>query len=142
MTAIFSRVRLNARQVAAMVGFVILASLAQMVAQALVSRMIDGVAGNDQKTIIVLAIAIVGPTGAGKTTLINLLMRFYETGGGEIRVDGINTKEMKRSELRMPLFIRCPAVMTWSFPKARRISPRGRGSFLPLRGPSLRIRRS
>ena len=59
MTAIFSRVRLNARQVAAMVVFVMLASLAQMVAPALVSRMIDGVAGNDQKTIIVLAIATV-----------------------------------------------------------------------------------
>ena len=45
-------------------------------------------------------IAIVGPTGAGKTTLINLLMRFYEIGGGEIIVDGVNTREMTRHELR------------------------------------------
>lgn len=45
-------------------------------------------------------IAIVGPTGAGKTTLINLLMRFYEINGGQIVVDGINTKEMTRNELR------------------------------------------
>lgn len=45
-------------------------------------------------------IAIVGPTGAGKTTLINLLMRFYEINGGEIWVDGVNTKEMTRHELR------------------------------------------
>ena len=44
--------------------------------------------------------AIVGPTGAGKTTLINLLMRFYEINGGEIWVDGENTKDMTRHELR------------------------------------------
>ena len=44
--------------------------------------------------------AIVGPTGAGKTTLINLLMRFYEINGGEIWLDGVNTKEMTRHELR------------------------------------------
>ncbi len=45
-------------------------------------------------------IAIVGPTGAGKTTLVNLLMRFYEINAGEIRVDGVNIKNIKRSELR------------------------------------------
>ena len=44
-------------------------------------------------------VAIVGPTGAGKTTLVNLLMRFYETTGGDILIDGVNTRDMKRSEV-------------------------------------------
>ena len=45
-------------------------------------------------------VAIVGPTGAGKTTLINLLMRFYEINGGAIMVDGVNIQDMPRKELR------------------------------------------
>ena len=45
-------------------------------------------------------IAIVGPTGAGKTTLVNLLMRFYELNAGKISVDGVDIKNIKRSELR------------------------------------------
>ncbi len=45
-------------------------------------------------------VAIVGPTGAGKTTLINLLMRFYEVNSGAISVDGVNIKDMSREELR------------------------------------------
>ncbi|HOV26280.1 MAG TPA: ABC transporter ATP-binding protein [Pseudobacteroides sp.] len=45
-------------------------------------------------------IAIVGPTGAGKTTLVNLLMRFYEINAGEISIDGTNIVNIKRSELR------------------------------------------
>nr|WP_294492920.1 ABC transporter ATP-binding protein [uncultured Mediterraneibacter sp.] len=45
-------------------------------------------------------IAVVGSTGAGKTTLINLLMRFYEINGGKITVDGVPTTEMTRSGLR------------------------------------------
>ena len=44
--------------------------------------------------------AIVGPTGAGKTTLINLLMRFYEINGGKIIVDGVESSKMTRHELR------------------------------------------
>jgi ATP-binding cassette subfamily B protein len=45
-------------------------------------------------------IAIVGPTGAGKTTLVNLIMRFYEVDAGTIHLDGIDTAEMTRRELR------------------------------------------
>ena len=45
-------------------------------------------------------VAIVGPTGAGKTTLVNLLMRFYEIDAGAIRIDGIDSLEMSRDELR------------------------------------------
>ena len=45
-------------------------------------------------------IAIVGPTGCGKTTFINLLMRFYDPQGGSIELDGINTMDMERSALR------------------------------------------
>ena len=45
-------------------------------------------------------IAIVGPTGAGKTTLVNLLMRFYEVNGGKIAIDGVDIRKMSRQELR------------------------------------------
>ena len=47
-----------------------------------------------------MKVAIVGPTGAGKTTMVNLLMRFYETNGGDILIDGKSIKEMSRTELR------------------------------------------
>ena len=45
-------------------------------------------------------VAIVGPTGAGKTTLVNLIMRFYEVQGGVITVDGVDIRDMRRGDLR------------------------------------------
>ncbi len=47
-----------------------------------------------------MKVAIIGPTGAGKTTLVNLLMRFYELTSGDILVDGVSIKDMARTELR------------------------------------------
>lgn len=46
-----------------------------------------------------MKVAIVGPTGAGKTTMVNLLMRFYETNSGDITIDGVSIKDMSREEL-------------------------------------------
>ncbi|TNC17188.1 ATP-binding cassette domain-containing protein [Georgenia sp. 311] len=48
-------------------------------------------------------VAVVGPTGAGKTTLVNLLMRFYEIDSGAILLDGVDTREMTRHDLREPI---------------------------------------
>lgn len=58
-------------------------------------------------------IAIVGPTGVGKTTLVNLLMRFYEIQDGEILIDNINTKSIKRNNLRS--FFGMVLQDTWLF---------------------------
>ncbi len=59
------------------------------------------------------AVAIVGPTGAGKTTLVNLLMRFYDVDSGEIRLDGVPVMDMHRDDVR-----RCFGMVlqdTWLF---------------------------
>ena len=45
-------------------------------------------------------VAIVGPTGAGKTTLVKLLMRFYDVNGGSIKIDGVDIRQMRRNDLR------------------------------------------
>jgi ATP-binding cassette subfamily B protein len=45
-------------------------------------------------------VAIVGPTGAGKTTIVNLLMRFYDPQSGVIKIDGVNTRDMRRADVR------------------------------------------
>jgi ATP-binding cassette subfamily B protein len=58
-------------------------------------------------------IAIVGPTGAGKTTLVNLLMRFHEIQGGEIQIDGISTKNLRREDVHAQF---CMVLQdTWLF---------------------------
>lgn len=48
-------------------------------------------------------IALVGPTGAGKTTMVNLLSRFYDINGGSIRIDGVDIRRLKRADLRRQL---------------------------------------
>ncbi|MBQ4100116.1 MAG: ABC transporter ATP-binding protein, partial [Oscillospiraceae bacterium] len=58
-------------------------------------------------------IAIVGPTGAGKTTMVNLLMRFFEINGGDIKIDGISTKELRREDVHAQF---CMVLQdTWLF---------------------------
>lgn len=58
-------------------------------------------------------VAIVGPTGAGKTTLVNLLMRFYEIQDGKITIDGVDIRDMKRGDLRTMFGM--VLQDTWSF---------------------------
>jgi ATP-binding cassette subfamily B protein len=64
-------------------------------------------------------IAIVGPTGAGKTTLVNLLMRFYDVDGGSIRVDGIDIRQVKRGALRRTFGMVLQDTWLFSGPSAR-----------------------
>ena len=50
-------------------------------------------------------VAIVGPTGAGKTTIINLIPRFYDVVGGAIRIDGLDVRDVTRASLRRQIGI-------------------------------------
>ena len=58
-------------------------------------------------------IAIVGPTGAGKTTMVNLLMKFYDINSGDIRIDGVSTKELSRENIHS--FFTMVLQDTWLF---------------------------
>jgi len=72
-------------------------------------------------------VAIVGPTGAGKTTLINLLMRFYEVDGGSIKIDGIDIKDMKRDNLHT--IFGMVLQDTWLLMRRQAIYLKGKSSF-------------
>ena len=73
-------------------------------------------------------IAIVGPTGAGKTTLVNLLMRFYEISGGAILIDGIDTRDMQARRASHPFRHGPPGHLALQRhdPREHRLRPRGR----------------
>ena len=105
MTAIFSRIRLNTRQVAAMAVFVALASAAQMISPTLVSGMISSVSGSDEKTIIILAAAMIAlaviacVTNVAATNLAaSLTTKFSADLRGELfrKVQGFSAAEIDR----------------------------------------------
>ena len=68
-------------------------------------------------------IAVVGTTGAGKTTLINLLMRFYEIDGGRITLDGVDTSRMDRGELRQQFGMVLQDAWLFGWHDCRKTSP-------------------
>ena len=105
MTAIFSRIRLNTRQVAAMAVFVALASAAQMISPTLVSGMISSVSSSDEKTIIILAAAMIAlaviacVTNVAATNLAaSLTTKFSADLRGELfrKVQGFSAAEIDR----------------------------------------------
>ena len=73
-------------------------------------------------------VAIVGPTGAGKTTLVNLLMRFYDVNAGSIRVDGVDIRELSRGGLRrmFGMVLQDTWLFSGTHPRQHRLRPRRR----------------
>ena len=84
-------------------------------------------------------VAIVGPTGAGKTTLVNLLMRFYEINNGSIKIDDVDIRKMKRSDVRQMFGM--VLQDTWLFKGPSKRTSATQSQTPPMRRLSLQLKR-